>query len=439
MSNPYSMTYGRIPDQLISRQMQSDIVCNAFMAEHPSQQVFMITGVRGTGKTVFMTEAGRRLAEDQRFIVAELNPEKDLLQGLAAKLSSDHALARIFQTAKINLSFFGLGLEVTGSVPITDIETALSKMLASLKNKGKRVLIEIDEVTNTQNMRTFSSAFQIFVRQDLPVYLLMTGLYENINALQNEKSLTFLYRAPKIELNALNIGAVADNYRKTFSLSQEDALAMAKETKGYSFAFQTLGFLTYENSGNFRMVRDQYKQYLEEYSYEKIWSELSANDRKILIAMTTCPGGRIQDVREQLEYTTNQFNPYRKRLIRKGVITGTERGYVHFALPLFEKFVEECASDDDWSDLTENPEHDEFVNEADFQGNTSKRDVIARKDSMTLAQLLENKYEEGRAEGIAQAVCRLFAKGRNVGEIMDLLDLEKDAVEAAIQKGNKPY
>ncbi len=40
---------------------------------------------------------------------------------------------------------------------------------------------------------------------------------------------------------------------------------------------------------------------------------------------------------------------------------------------------------------------------------------------------------------MAQAVCRLFAKGRSVSEIMDLLDLEKDAVEAAIQKGNKPY
>lgn len=346
MSNPYSMTFGRMPKQLISRRQQSDMVMNAFTAELPSQQVFMITGVRGSGKTVFMTDIARKIEERNDFIVVELNPEKDLLQGLAAKLSSDSTLARIFQTAKINLSFFGFGLEVTGSVPITDMETALSKMLTALKKKGKYVLIEIDEVTNTENMRIFASAFQIFVRQDMPVFLLMTGLYENIYALQNEKSLTFLYRAPKIELIALNIGAIKDNYQKTFSLSDEDALVMAKETKGYSFAFQVLGYLTYENSGDFRSVRSQYKQYLEEYSYEKIWSELSANDKKILMAMTKCPGGRIQEIRLQLNYTTNQFNPYRKRLVKKGIITGNERGYVHFALPLFDEFVKENAPED---------------------------------------------------------------------------------------------
>ncbi|MEE0955893.1 MAG: ATP-binding protein [Eubacterium sp.] len=337
------MTFGRMPEELISRKMQSDMVYESFTAEHPSQQMFEITGVHGSGKTVFMTDIARKIAADKDFIVAELNPERDLLEGLAAKLSSDNTLARIFQSEKINLSFFGLGLEVNGSVPITDIEMALAKMLTSLKNKGKRLLIEIDEVTNTQNMRVFASAFQIFVCQDLPVFLLMTGLYENIYSLQNEKSLTFLYRAPKIELSPLNIGAIRDNYKKTFLLSDEDALIMAQETKGYSFAFQALGYLTYENAGDFRSVRSQYKQYLEEYSYDKIWAELSANDKRILIAMSEVPEGRIQDIREKLGYTSNQFNPYRKRLIKKGIITGNERGYVRFTLPLFDEFVEENA------------------------------------------------------------------------------------------------
>jgi hypothetical protein len=36
---------------------------------------------------------------------------------------------------------------------------------------------------------------------------------------------------------------------------------------------------------------------------------------------------------------TNQFNPYRARLIRKGIVDGSLRGYVSFALPLFERYV----------------------------------------------------------------------------------------------------
>lgn len=58
-------------------------------------------------------------------------------------------------------------------------------------------------------MQAFASAFQIFIRQDLPLYLLMTGLYENINNLQNEDNTTFLYRAPKVELKSLNITTIS--------------------------------------------------------------------------------------------------------------------------------------------------------------------------------------------------------------------------------------
>ena len=198
--NPYTLTFGKEPTQLIARAAQSQQVIDAFLGEPSTQQVYMVTGIRGSGKTVFMTETARKIASQKDWISVELNPERDLLTSLAAKLSSENELARLFQSAEINLSFFGFGLEVKGAAPITEIETALQKMLISLKKKGKRLLISVDEVTNTPQMRAFAAAFQIFLRQDLPVYLLMTGLYENVSALQDEKSLTFLYRAPKIHL-----------------------------------------------------------------------------------------------------------------------------------------------------------------------------------------------------------------------------------------------
>lgn len=49
--------------------------------------------------------------------------------------------------------------------------------------------------------------------------------------------------------------------------------------------------------------------------------------------------GRIKDVRDRLKLTTNEFNPYRDRLIKKEVITGDDYGYVSFVLPLFDEFV----------------------------------------------------------------------------------------------------
>ena len=56
-----------------------------------------------------------------------------------------------------------------------------------------------------------------------------------------KKTLTFLYRAPKIELRPLNIGMIAEKYKSIFELTDEEATEMAKETRGYPFAFQVLG------------------------------------------------------------------------------------------------------------------------------------------------------------------------------------------------------
>ena len=339
MNNPYSLVFGKAPSELISRVAQFDEVINAFSSVKPSQQVYMITGIRGSGKTVFMTEIASHLKKNSEWITIELNPERDLMNALAAKLASDNKLAQLFKQSKINLSIFGFGLEVKGEAPIADIDTAVTKMLGSIKKKGKRVLITIDEVVSSKYIKEFAASFQILLRQDLPVYLIMTGLYDNINHLQNEKSLTFLYRAPKIELEPLNIGAIANNYSEKLKISRTQALEMARLTKGYSFAFQVLGYYTWENGGDYQGILTRYRQYLEEYVYEKVWDELSAGDRKILIAMAKIGSDKIADIRNELNMTSNEFNPYRKRLIKKGIIKGSTRGIVSFCLPLFDEYI----------------------------------------------------------------------------------------------------
>ena len=69
-----------------------------------------------------------------------------------------------------HLTAHRLGLEVSGVAPITDIEVAISRMLQSLKSHDKKLLITIDEVTSNRFMREFAAAYQILIRQDLPVY-----------------------------------------------------------------------------------------------------------------------------------------------------------------------------------------------------------------------------------------------------------------------------
>ena len=46
------MIFGKEPPQIISRVTQSSEVLMSFQEEPPEQQIYMITGVRGCGKTV---------------------------------------------------------------------------------------------------------------------------------------------------------------------------------------------------------------------------------------------------------------------------------------------------------------------------------------------------------------------------------------------------
>ena len=112
-----------------------------------------------------------------------------------------------------------------------------------------------------------------------------------------------------------------------------------RETRGYPFAFQVLGYLTWNNHGDYKSILPQYEQYLSEFVYDKLWSELSAKDKMVARGIAQVNSGKISEIRAILHMETNEFNPYRKRLIRKGLIDGETRGYVKFTLPFFEEYV----------------------------------------------------------------------------------------------------
>ena len=341
MSNPFTLAFGKKPVQYVSRIVQTNRIIEDYEAVPAVNQIYMVTGVRGSGKTVMMTNIAGILSKGNDWIVVELNAARDLLQSLASRLYAVPKLHECFLKAKLDFSAFGLGVTIENAAPVTDVEDMVAKMLAQIQKLGKKLLITIDEVVYSEQMKVFVSAFQIFMRQEYPIFLLMTGLYENIYELQNEKSLTFLYRAPKIILEPLNLTAVRQHYKNIFQLDEESAERMAALTRGYPFAFQVLGYLywEYRESMTLDEILPEYDQYLEEYVYSKIWSELSEKDKEILQKLAACGEISVKNLREQLGMSSEQFSVYRERLKRKGVIDTRQYGKVSMALPRFEEFI----------------------------------------------------------------------------------------------------
>ncbi len=336
--NPFTLMFGSSPILSIERPEEKNQIIESFQSEYMNNKVYLITAIRGSGKTVLMVDIADYFKIQKDWIVVQLDPLTDMKTSLLAKLNS--LAGSYLKSLNLNLSFFNiLTIGTNLENKITDVDTAIIKILEHLKNKNIKVLITVDEVVKNENMKLFASMFQIISGNHLPVFLLMTGLYENIKNLQDDKSLTFLYRSLKINLSALNINAISIKYKQVFALSDTDSLKMAKLTNGYAFAFQVLGYLTFRHNGNYKEAMDDYRLYLEEYSYKKIWSELSSKDKEILYALARSKNNKINEVMEICNMDNNHFNPYRKRLLNKGVVVTKERGKLSFVLPLFKEYI----------------------------------------------------------------------------------------------------
>ena len=190
-------------------------------------------------------------------------------------------------------------------------------------------------------MKVFAHAFQSLLRKNYDIFSLMTGLHENISSLQNEQSLTFLYRAPKIALDPLNLAVTAHSYATILKCSEEESMKLAALTKGYAFAYQVLGSVLWEadNPEINSSTLAEYDAKLFEYSYDKIWSELSPKDKTVLKMMRS----ETEPVSNILSYSgmkKNELSVYKDRLVKKGIIDGNQRGLFVLRLPRFFRFIE---------------------------------------------------------------------------------------------------
>ncbi len=339
--NPFAINFGMIPNQYIQRELIVDEILGSFESDPMQNPCYMLTGIRGSGKTVTMTEIENQLSGNDDWIVIGLNPQANLLEDLVAKLYDSKSFISKFIAGSINLSKFGIGISLEGKAPVASIESALETILKEIKKQGKRLLVTIDEVSNTESMRQFASSYQIMIRQSLPFFLIMAGLYENIHNLEDEKTLTFLYRAPKVEMEPLNTTLISQRYMKVFDIDSDEAYKMAAITRGYPFAYQVLGKYVWESES--KKLDDEvlikFDIAMERYVYSKIWSELSDTDKWYLSFIATKD---VMDTAELLSLTQkrkNEFSQYRARLRDKGIIDVSSYGKIAIKLPRFAEFV----------------------------------------------------------------------------------------------------
>ena len=346
LNNPFSLDFGGTPYLMIPRHLETQKIVSSFSAELPSTHIYMILGARGNGKTVFMSSVKDELISEDGWIHVDLSPESDMLEVLAAGLiqKSMKKYSKRKIDFNIDLKVASIGVSSQRDNKYSSIYIDLDNILEHLREKKIKVLITVDEAVNSKQMRELTTYFQHCLREKYPVFLLMTGLYKNIRALQNNRSQTFLKRAPRITLGSLSLIRIAQKYQEVFSLEEKEADEMANHTGGYSYAFQILGYLVFESKKKVvsKGILDEYKIILGESSYDKIWEELSPNERLVAKAASDAPDRTtVKAIREKLDMNSNEFSTYSDTLEKCGVFdSNSGYGIIRFALPYIKEYIQ---------------------------------------------------------------------------------------------------
>jgi hypothetical protein len=352
MQNPFTTTFSKNPEYSYISMEQTDEVIQNFMYDNPSESVYKITGVRGSGKTVLLAKIEEEFRSEDNskkgWIVLDVNPARDMLQQIAATLVKEGFGKETPQGKSFNISATvlgtggGFGVSSENVNKFFDIGIEIEDMLKETQKKGKKILLGVDEVSKTTEMIQFASEFGKWLRANYPIYLVCTGLYENIMEVSNVKNLTFFRRATTIKTESLNDVRMTEMYRKLLNIELAEAKAMSKITMGYAYAFQELGVLYFKKQPSQTLddLIPDFKTELFAYSYEKIWEELTDADRFLVKLLTDKKEYKREEVLPLMGDKAGNYSMYRDRLLKRGIIS-SRQAHISFALPFFADYIKE--------------------------------------------------------------------------------------------------
>ena len=135
--NPFIIDFGEEPHLFIERTKEFDEIISTLNSDIPETRAMVITGSRGTGKTVMLSKIKKQVANEEKWITVDLNPFSDMHEQLAGKIYDQGRLKKLFLKAEFNFSFSGLSLKISGDNPLSNVNSLLDVMFKYLKKRKR--------------------------------------------------------------------------------------------------------------------------------------------------------------------------------------------------------------------------------------------------------------------------------------------------------------
>ena len=371
--NPFKPTAGKMPPILIGRQSIIDDFAEGLDngAGAPGR-LMLITGQRGFGKTVMLTELGRvakargwEVISDTASeglcarLAAALAPRGPRLEG--ASLTPSLSLAGV---ASAGLGSINIAMEERGAL---GLRRAIEDRLEKAK-PGKGIVFTIDEAqaASMEDMVTLATALQHVIRdedmRDIPdakkrgVAFVFAALPSLMDELLNDKVLTFLRRSLQRTLGEVPLPDVRTAYVETVEdsgkvISDKDALLAASAAQGYPYMIQLIGYYMWQAAqrrGSREVTAADVQVGTEDAALafgdavcaplldglapaQRVFVEAVAKDDPL--------PARLSDVAARARKSASWASKYRASLIKERVIEPAGRGLVRLTTPHLAEYI----------------------------------------------------------------------------------------------------
>lgn len=353
--NPFLPTFGTSPPVLAGRD---DVVARFGRAfergpTHPDFTM-LITGVRGSGKTVLLNEAeDAALRLGWRVISMSASVRRLCrLTTNAALQHLEHAGDATPPLRISSVSLLGAGVEWAPQPPDPrgefDLRSAITSLAALAADSDTGLLVTVDELQAValEEATELAVTVQHVTRRELlPVAFVGAALPEIDEALLADRGMTFFQRCARARLTPLRpdhtADALSEPIRRAGGRIDDEALEHLVGTScGHPFTIQLLGYHSWEmaapafhiNATHAAAGALEADYALLEQIVKPIWTGLSDMDRAFLSAMALDEAdSEINLVAWRLGRSANYAQTYRRRLIDAGVIEPAGRGKVRFS------------------------------------------------------------------------------------------------------------
>lgn len=381
-ANPFAPGAGSRPPELAGRDAileAARISCGRAIKGRAGRSI-MLLGLRGTGKTVLLSEIGR-IAEAQGFLVSKVEaPEETNLAKLlypemrkvsrslssieAARHYAFRALGGLRNFASVfNIEVAGMTIGVDpapepGLAESGDLQHDLPDLFGQIgraaQAAGKGWVLLVDEVQylSQNDLSGLIVSLHRMAQDGVPIVFIGAGLPQVARLAGDAKSYAErLFNYPAV--GPLDEEAASKAIEKPINdekatISKEALATIFDMTKGYPFFLQELASFSWNNAQGPEISKDDVQasytetiRSLDDGFFRVRLDRLTKAEVQFVRSMATLGDGpyQVSDVAKAMGRTQKSIGPARASIIFKGMIYSTDHGYLDFTVPLFADFI----------------------------------------------------------------------------------------------------